>query len=145
MMPEVNTLTEPPLLPRHVFVYGTLRKGDDNDINRLSPRPQYVGLARVAGQMYHLGAYPGVILGPPHANGDGNQVVVGEVYLIEPELERVLDEIEELYPQQTDEYIKREVSVKLPDGRLDCLVYEINPAYVVNKPLIASGDWVKDR
>jgi hypothetical protein len=24
-------------------------------------------------------------------------------------------------------------------------VYEINPAYTAGKPIIASGDWVKDR
>lgn len=26
----------------HVFVYGTLRQGDDNDINRLTPPPVFV-------------------------------------------------------------------------------------------------------
>lgn len=144
MMPEVNTVTAPTRRARHVFVYGTLRKGDANDINRLAPRPLFVGLAKVTGRMFHLGAYPGVLLGAQGAAGEQSQVS-GEVYLIEPELERVLDEIEELYPQQKDEYVKRQVLVKLDAGQLECLVYEINPAYVLNKPLIASGDWVKDR
>ena len=27
----------------HVFVYGTLRQGDDNDINLLKPTPFFVG------------------------------------------------------------------------------------------------------
>jgi gamma-glutamylcyclotransferase (GGCT)/AIG2-like uncharacterized protein YtfP len=138
MMPEVNAVTAPSKLARHVFVYGTLRKGDANDINCLAPKPQFIGLARVNGRMFHLGAYPGVLLG-------AQSQVLGEVYLIEPELERVLDEIEELYPQQKDEYVKRQVLVTLDVGQLECLVYEINPAYVLNKPLIASGDWVKDR
>ena len=48
---------------RHVFVYGTLRKGEERDINRLRPAPQWVGRAQVAGVMHHLGSYPGLVLG----------------------------------------------------------------------------------
>ena len=125
---------------RHVFVYGTLRKGDDNDITRLSPTPRYVGNSEICGLMYHLGAYPGVVL-----TDDPAQTIIGEVYAIEPALEQVLDEIEMIYPQQRDEYVKRHVVVKLGLQQLSCLVYEINPAYIAGKPLIVSGDWVKDR
>jgi len=124
--------------PRHVFVYGTLRRGDDNDMTRLSPAPRYVGSCTIHGTMYHLGAYPGVVLG-----GAGR--VVGEVYSVEPALERQLDEIEELYPQQKDEYFKHEIAVDVAGQRLMCVVYEINPRYIVGAPVIASGDWVKDR
>jgi gamma-glutamylcyclotransferase (GGCT)/AIG2-like uncharacterized protein YtfP len=125
---------------RHVFVYGTLRKGDDNDITRLSPAPRYVGNSVISGLMYHLGAYPGVVL-----TDDASQTIIGEVYAIEPALEQVLDEIEMIYPQQRDEYVKRNVVLKLGAQQLSCLVYEINPAYIHGKPVIASGDWVKDR
>ena len=48
-----------------VFVYGTLRRGDDNDITRLLPAPRLVGHAHVAGTLHHLGAYPGIVLGGP--------------------------------------------------------------------------------
>lgn len=122
----------------HVFVYGTLRRGDDNDINRLTPPPVYVGQAQVRGVMYHLGRYPGVILG-------GEQLVTGEVYRITPQLERVLDEIEELYPQQSDEYFKRRISVDVNGQTLSCIVYEINPRYVQGRPVIPGGDWVLGR
>ncbi len=123
---------------RHVFVYGTLRRGDDNDITRLSPAPHWVGDARIAGTMYHFGRYPGVVLG-------GNGQVAGEVYEISPELERVLDEIEELYPQQTNEYFKRCIAVQTAGRTVDCIVYEINAALVADKPVIDSGDWVRGR
>ncbi len=33
----------------HVFVYGTLRRGEVNDITRLQPAPHYIGPARVQG------------------------------------------------------------------------------------------------
>ena len=100
---------------RHVFVYGTLRQGDDNDITQLTPAPQWIAPATLAGAMYHLGAYPGVVLG-------GEGTVQGEVYAITPELERQLDEIEELYPQQKDEYFKRMVTVLVSEGPLSWFV-----------------------
>jgi gamma-glutamylcyclotransferase (GGCT)/AIG2-like uncharacterized protein YtfP len=120
------------------FVYGTLRRGDDNDITRLMPAPIFIGSARIAGTMYHLGGYPGVTLG-------GAGQIVGEVYSVSAELEKKLDAIESEYPAQADEYFKRRISVQVNGQMLDCNVYEINPAYVKDKPIIASGDWVKDR
>jgi gamma-glutamylcyclotransferase (GGCT)/AIG2-like uncharacterized protein YtfP len=121
---------------RWVFVYGTLRKGCSNDITRLEPQPRFAGLARVPGALYHLGAYPGVTLG-------GAQWVHGEVYAIEAALETVLDDIEGLGPNPTDEYIKREIDVEVEGKVLPCLVYEINPRYVLSAPRIDHGDWVK--
>lgn len=123
---------------RHVFVYGTLRRGDDNDINRRHPAPVYVGAARIAGTMYHLGAYPGVTLG-------GNGVVEGEVYAITEALEQNLDELEAVYPQQTEEYFKRHLAVSVNGQDFTCVVYEINPTFVRQAPVIPSGDWVRDR
>ena len=89
---------------RHVFVYGTLRRGQANDIMALQPAPAWVGRASVHGTLYDLGRYPGVVLG-------GTALVRGEVYEIAPALEEKLDEIEMIYPQQRDEYFKRELSV----------------------------------
>ncbi len=149
-MPDPTPEVSPPA--RHVFVYGTLRRGDDNDITRLLPAPQYVGEAVIAGVMYHFGAYPGVILGKPAAcrgSAEGAQgwkgQILGEVYAIELALEAKLDEIEMIYPQQRDEYFKRDIQVTVGGQQLDCIVYEINPAYLTNRPVIGSGDWVKDR
>ena len=123
------------LQARHVFVYGTLRAGEDNDINRLKPRPRLVGQASVPGTLYHLGRYPGLVL-------TGNTPVLGEIYRISPELERVLDEIEEIYPQQSDEYAKHQVPVHINGVSLVCLVYVINPSRLSGRPLIPGGDWV---
>lgn len=132
---------------RYVFVYGTLRKGEERDINRLQPAPRWIGRASVAGAIYHLGSYPGLVLG-------GEGTVHGEVYAIEAELERLLDEIEEVWPQQTGEYAKREVAVLLDAGEapagdagreLVCVLYEIAPERTQGKLIIASGDWVEHR
>lgn len=136
-MPQAQP-TEPGAIFRHVFAYGTLRRGDDNDITRLQPPPVLVGQATVKGKLYHFGHYPGMVLG-------GADDVVGEVYTITPALERVLDNIEEVYPQRTNEYFKREVTVVVAGAALQCLVYEINPDRIAGRPRIASGDWVRDR
>ncbi len=132
-MPEAPSTTQ-----RHVFVYGTLRRGDDNDITRLKPEPVFVGSAAIAGTLYDLGAYPGIRLG-------GEGLVHGEVYAIALELEEQLDEIEELYPQQRDEYFKRIVPVAVQERTFACIVYEINPKYVVGRAILPGGDWARER
>jgi gamma-glutamylcyclotransferase (GGCT)/AIG2-like uncharacterized protein YtfP len=132
MMPEA--LSSP---ARHVFVYGTLRRGGRNDINRLAPAPEYVGMGEVRGVLYHIDWYPGLTLG-----GEEAVTVVGEVYRITPPLEAVLDGIEQIVPGVDSEYFKREVDV-LVDGRpVSCLLYEINPARVRGRQTIGHGDWI---
>lgn len=131
-MPDASHL---PGAVRCVFVYGTLRKGGSNDITRLRPAPRFVGMARLAGTLYHLGAYPGLLLG-------GAVDVVGEVYAIEPVLEQRLDEIEEISGSPDDEYFKREVPLDVDGRSVDCLVYEINPGRVTSAARIESGDWM---
>ena len=122
---------------RLVFVYGTLRRGGRNDINRLVPTPVYVERARVRGRLYPLGWYPGLLLG-----GDGAIEIVGEVYRITPELEARLDEIEEIHDGPDSEYRKREVAVQVAGRACTCLVYEINPERVRGCPPLAHGDWI---
>src|ERR1700709_2165292 len=119
MMPDSSAPTRDAL--RHVFVYGTLRRGGSNDIARFLPAPAYVADARIAGTLYDLGAYPGAVLG-------GAGAVHGEVYRITPALEARLDILEEVKPDDGGEYIKRELPVDLGamsgGTRVDCLVYE---------------------
>lgn len=123
--------------PRHVFVYGTLRRGGRLDINRLKPTPHYVGMGELQGCLYHVDWYPGLTLG-----GEEAVTVVGEVYHITPELEDVLDEIEQIVPGPDSEYFKREVPVSVQGRTVPCLVYEINPARVRGKQVIGHGDWI---
>lgn len=128
-MPEADT--------RHVFVYGTLRRGGRNDINRLEPAPRYVGMGEVKGVLYQLDWYPGLTLG-----GEEPVTVVGEVYAITPALEAVLDGIECIVPGEESEYFKREVPIEVQGRPIRCLVYEINPARVRGLSPIGHGDWI---
>jgi gamma-glutamylcyclotransferase (GGCT)/AIG2-like uncharacterized protein YtfP len=140
-----GSLDPRPVAPRYVFVYGTLRRGGSNDITRFEPAPRFVSKAKVEGVMYDLGPYPGVLLG-------GACWVQGEVYEISAALERQLDIIEEIWPEPSGEYVKRELLVRL-DGSsavlgaesqsaLVCAVYEINPERIVGRSSIPGGDWI---
>jgi len=139
IMPEERVPQDPDL--RLVFVYGTLRRGGINDINRLAPRPVFQGSACVWGRLFDLGAYPGLLLAS--ASDQGACVVWGEVYAIDAALEGQLDLIEEIQGRPDDEYFRRQVSVKLGEQSLVCLVYEINPVRLVGRPLIDHGDWIR--
>ena len=121
--------------PLHVFVYGTLRRGGTNDINRLSPPPRFKGAAQVAGRFFSLGAYPGIQLG---AGG----MVVGEVYAIASELEAVLDEIEGLAPTPDGQYEKAAIQVAVGSQNLSCLIYVATVETLVRGVPMASGDWM---
>jgi len=131
-------MPEAPLPPaaRHVFVYGTLRRGGRNDINRLEPAPRYVGMGEVQGSLYRIDWYPGLTLG-----GQEAVTVVGEVYEISPELEAVLDGIEQIVPGEDSEYFKREMPIEVDGRPILCLVYEINPARVRDRKPSGHGDW----
>ena len=142
-MHQPSIIAEPPsgqVPERYVFVYGTLRRGESNDINRLQPAPRPVGTARIAGTLYDLGAYPGLVLG-------GFEGVLGEVYRIAPALEAVLDAIEEIGHLPDDEYIKVDITAPLDesDGLVRCLVYVLNPLRWPHqrdsRNPIAGGDW----
>jgi len=138
----MSSLLNPPLRTdpapaRHVFVYGTLRRGEVNDINALQPAPTYVGGAMLNGTLYPMGWYPGLVMG-------GESLVVGEVYSVSPELEERLDEIEGLLPEPSGEYAKREVEVDVDASRVQCFVYEIATALVAHLEPLESGDW-RDR
>ena len=122
---------------RHVFVYGTLRRGGSNDITRLRPAPRLVGSACVPGVLYQIAHYPGLCLG-----GADAVPVTGEVYAIEPALEAVLDAIEGIEPGPHSEYFKRDVTITVQGHPLRCLVYEINPDRVRGRRRIPEGDWM---
>lgn len=119
----------------HVFVYGTLRRGGRNDIARYRPEPRFICEASIAGTLFDLGAYPGIVLG-------GAQRVKGEVYAIEPAVETALDVLEEVADDDSGEYIKRQVRVEVNGQWFECLVYEIHPTRIAGLDVIESGDWI---
>ena len=123
---------------RYVFVYGTLRRGEANEITQLTPTPVWIGYGSTTGTMFHIDSYPGVALG-------GTTPVVGEVYGVEPALEARMDQIETEFPGRPDEYVKREVQITVDGKTIDCFMYEMVEKYTVGMPIIPSGDWAQDK
>ena len=133
-MPDARPPASP--VPRHVFVYGTLRSGGSNDIARYVPSPLFIGVGVVAGTLFDLGAYPGAVLG-------GEGLVHGEVYCITRGVEAALDVLEGVVEDGSGEYAKREVRVDVGGAVFECLAYEIQATRIAGRPVIASGDWMK--
>jgi len=122
--------------PTFVFVYGTLRKGQRNDINLYQPQPLYIGSAGVKGQLYNRGWYPGMRLG-------GEQSVLGEVYQVSAQLLAQLDELEEVAPVPSGEYQRIQIKVECAGQQLLCEIYELSAHCAAQSTVIEEGDWVK--
>ena len=113
----------------YLFVYGTLRRGCDNEFARLlAERGRFVGTANAPARLYDFGPYPGA----RPANGS----VAGEIFQVDEALLAALDDYE------GSEFERAIVSAQMDDGRaLDCWIYwYVGPA---EGRLIASGDWLK--
>ena len=110
----------------NLFVYGTLRRGSENQFARLlAEQGRYIGVARVPGRLYDLGSYPAAV-----ASDQPDQWIHGEVFSADSALLTALDEYE------GTEFERAVVSAT---GPLECWIYW----YVGSAPgrLIASGDW----
>jgi gamma-glutamylcyclotransferase (GGCT)/AIG2-like uncharacterized protein YtfP len=94
-----------------LFVYGTLRRGGRHPMARLlAQRAHYRGPAQVAGRLYHLGRYPGVVQSPRP-----NEWVCGDLFDLgdAPGLLRRLDRYEGVVPGRKGkgEYRRQSVNV----------------------------------
>jgi gamma-glutamylcyclotransferase (GGCT)/AIG2-like uncharacterized protein YtfP len=119
-------------LPNHLFVYGTLRRGSDNEFARLlAARGQCIGEACVAGRLYDFGRYPGA-----RQADQPDQSILGEIfYFKEPgAVLAALDDYE------GPEYERTMVSATHRQGHtIDCWIYWYTGPEAGR--LIASGDW----
>ena len=117
-----------------VFVYGSLRRGSANAMSLRFPDAKFIADARVSGSLYDLGAYPGLLL------NESNSSVVGEVYEVDDELLRKLDEFE-----ASSDYCRKQVETSLDNQRVKCWIYvpEYKPEFYSNRTLIESGDWIE--
>ena len=119
-----------------VFVYGSLRRGNALSLPVRFPGARLVGEARVGGRLYDLGAFPGLAL------GGSTSSVAGEVYEVDEETLKRLDDFE-----ASSRYRRERVEVTAGGGGepLKCWVYVPEDgveAYTRRTP-VASGDWVE--
>jgi gamma-glutamylcyclotransferase (GGCT)/AIG2-like uncharacterized protein YtfP len=115
-----------------VFVYGTLRQGGIRAMPGLFPAAKFIGTAKIVGSLYDLGAYPGLVL------DESSAPVTGEVYEIDEEILRELDEIE-----ASSNYRREQIEASLDNQKLPCWVYGPEPESYSLDTLITSGDWIE--
>ena len=116
-----------------VFVYGTLRRGSGAlAMPERFPGSKFIADAEVSGQLYDLGAYPGLRL------DESNTSVTGEVYEVDDETLKRLDEFE-----ASSNYLRKQVVISLGGRRKTCWTYEPDPEFYSLRTLITSGDWIE--
>ncbi|MBX9927861.1 MAG: gamma-glutamylcyclotransferase [Gemmatimonadaceae bacterium] len=132
------------LSPLSLFVYGTLREDDTHEMYRVLARAgRFVGDGWVAGELYDLGDYPGMV-----ASELSHSRVSGELYELRPESAEsslaTLDDFEGLAPSDPAprDYSRRLVAVHLAGGATT-----LAWAYILTRPTegltrIASGDYL---
>jgi gamma-glutamylcyclotransferase (GGCT)/AIG2-like uncharacterized protein YtfP len=116
----------------NLFVYGTLRRGIDNEHAAMLARSaRFAGTGKVQGELYLVAHYPGLILG-------GHEWVVGDVFELGGETLRVLDEYE-----GSEQFFRRvEAPVLLESGEgIRAQVY-IYTGDTHGKERIVSGNWL---
>jgi len=115
-----------------VFIYGSLRRGSAGAMAIRFPTAKFVGDAKVSGELYDLGAYPGLVLGA------ANSLVVGEAYEVDEELLNELDAFE-----TSSDYLRKPVEIFLDDQQKSGWVYGPDPEVYPLRTLITSGDWIE--
>jgi len=132
----------------YVFVYGTLRAGEINDLARAAaaqglPQAVFVGAASVPGMLVDFGDWPGLI------PVDDGRRVRGDVFQVEPPLIALMDEIEEYQPGKPCCFVRRTILARLETTAeqrlLSCQYYPIDPALRAAAVDIAGDDWIAHR
>lgn len=117
---------------RHlIFIYGSLRRGCENEIARTFPGASFVSQASVNGALYDLGDYPALVL------DDAGEKVMGEIYEIDEALLTELDEFE-----LASDYHRSPVTASAGSDQRQCWVYVPSKETCAGKSLIPSGDWI---
>lgn len=125
-----------------LFVYGTLRPEVKNSRSELfEGEAEWVGVGRVRGELYDLGAYPGLVRDAP---GDaGGPWVVGAVYrLREPELTLLeLDVYEGATAGSDDDYERIELPVTLESEQEVLAWTYLYRGSLTGAVRLMGGDW----
>lgn len=118
-----------------VFVYGSLRQGESNDLS-IRSGAQFLCLDKINGLLYGVSWFPGVKLLDTRSDFNPNlATVIGEVYEVTDDaLPRQLDSYEG-YPNLYD---RRQVETERSHL---VWVYTYNPT-VGDNQLVSSGDWL---
>lgn len=123
--------------PESVFVYGTLRRGGSNHFRMAGA--EFVSAGTIAGRMYRIDWYPGLVL---DATGDE---IHGEVYTVDAGMLAALDTFEGLSAGEIQgcEYRRVQTTVVGRDSQImTAWVWEW--LGIVNESQrLTAGDWLQ--
>jgi gamma-glutamylcyclotransferase (GGCT)/AIG2-like uncharacterized protein YtfP len=123
--------------PRRLFVYGSLRIGQENPMAGLLHRnSRHLGQGTVCGRLYVVSWYSGMVPGEA-----ADECVTGDAFELNPDAaERVLAELD---AYEGDDFERRTVEVTLEDEtRVGAFAY-LYAASVAGLPRVAHGDWLR--
>lgn len=127
-------------LKKQIFVYGTLRKGCNNEFAQLlRTHATWIGAGFVYGRLYDTGDYPALCL-----SLHKNEIVWGDVYeFTNSELITKLDIYEGIGSkfEKPYEFIRTQSLVYTNDGIETCLIYIYNRPVFGLKQII-TGDYL---
>lgn len=124
--------------PELVFVYGTLRRGGSNHFRMAGA--EFVAAGTIAGRMYRIDWYPGIVLDPA---GDE---IHGELYLVSPEMLSALDVFEGLSAGEMEgsEYRRIQTQVMKLDSQIATAWVWEWLGMVDEGQRLTDGDWCKE-
>ena len=120
-----------------VFVYGTLRRGGSNSFRM--DGAEFVSAGKVAGRLYSISWYPGLVL------DDGPESVDGDVYRVGASQLAALDEFEGISANEIEgaEYRRVRTEVRTGDGEVVVAWSYEWKGPVEDSKRILSGDWLQ--
>ncbi|MFD0988421.1 gamma-glutamylcyclotransferase family protein [Methyloligella solikamskensis] len=129
-------------MPRHLFVYGTLRRGSSGLMaSQLHAATTWVGPAKARGVLYDFGSFPGAVFDPKHPG-----LIVGEVFFMpdDARLLAALDAYEGVAEIEEDGLYRRvEIDLHLHSGEhVSACSYELVEV-PPSSQRIPHGDWLK--
>jgi len=114
-----------------IFVYGTLKRGQRQDLANYIPAPVYLGEGWVYGKLYDLGHCPALVL------DDTAGQVFGEVWELDSTLFAALDR----YEADCGDFRLRNAPVHFAEGVENMAVYEIGAHQLLPTAHLPSGQW----
>ena len=137
-----------------LFVYGTLKSGFNNNYLLRTSKKQEGEYALLGYKMYSMGGFPAIV-----ATGEMSDFVIGEVWEVDPDMEKSIDRLEgyddkdhHWYDKVESSfcfpaYVKKdegEGSIKydyVPFARKNVFVYTMEEHQVKNREIVESGIW----
>ena len=127
---------------RHLFVYGTLRRGSRGPMaSQLHAATTWIGPAKARGALYDFGSFPGAVFGDHHPGE-----IVGEVFAMpaDARLLAALDAYEGVAEVEEEGFYRRiEIELRMRGGqKIAAWSYELVEVPPISQR-IPHGDWLK--